>query len=125
MLLGIIVGIVVFLILTWAYSENTLPETIITLMLLAGVVSCHQSDYWQQHIRESDAQEAAAARAAATPHVIREVDGCKVYEFKAGDKYHYFTRCPSTTTTERNYSEPCGKNKTCQRQEVIVTENAK
>lgn len=51
-----------------------------------------------------------------TPHVIREADGCKVYAWKGGDRYHYFTRCPaSTTVTTQNWQEcsGSGKHRTC------------
>lgn len=81
---------------------------------------------------EKVAERAAAAEAerrAAIPHVIREVDGCKVYAFNAGGHTHYFTRCGSNVTTTRHYTEKvsskCGKStctKDVPRQETIVTE---
>lgn len=82
--------------------------------------------------------EAAAERAAEKakvqaqyaadqqPRVIREVDGCKVFAFKEGSHWHFFTRCPATTTTDRTY-ESCrqsGKQRVCENKtEQIVTEN--
>ncbi|MFP3686296.1 hypothetical protein SB847_21565, partial [Bacillus sp. SIMBA_026] len=60
------------------------------------------SDSAKQAQEEQRAQDAADAK----PHVIREADGCKVYAFKAGDNWHYFTRCgDGTVTTERNWTE--------------------
>lgn len=70
-----------------------------------------------------EAAEAAARVVRETPHVIREADGCKVYEFEAQGRNHYFTRCPATTSTERNYTVSCGKNCTTVKQETIITDN--
>jgi len=69
------------------------------------------------------AQAAATARAEATPHVIREADGCKVYTFKSGDLYHYFTRCPNSQTTTEAYhkvteTHSCGKT-TCSTTKLV------
>lgn len=61
---------------------------------------------------------------AATPHVIRQADGCKVYAFTT-DREHYFTRCGSTVTTETNWLKSCGKNCTKQESDTIVTEGNK
>lgn len=53
-----------------------------------------------------EAAKAARRRAEEAPHVIREADGCKVYAFLSGDRYHYFTRCPdSKTTTDASWDE--------------------
>lgn len=82
-----------------------------------GVVKCTQSDWYQASEREREAQE----RANATPHVIREADGCKVYAFKSGGDYHYFTRCGDTVTTDRSYAQSCGKGCTRHKTETIVT----
>jgi len=88
--------------------------------LIFGIVSCNQSEWYQSLQR---AQE-AANKADEQPHVIRSTpDGCKVYAFKASGSWHYFTRCQATTTTERNYTETCGKNCTRNKQEIIVTQN--
>lgn len=69
--------------------------------------------------------EAEAERRAAIPRVIREADGCKVYQFKAAGTMHYFTRCGAEVSTTRNWTEKvkCGKNctKDVPRQETIVT----
>lgn len=64
-------------------------------------------------IAENQAKRAAeAAQEAANriPHVIREADGCKVYAFESGGRFHYFTRCPdSHTTTESSWQARQGK----------------
>lgn len=73
--------------------------------------------------REAErAQAKAQAEADKQPRVVREADGCKVYAFKSGDHWHFFTRCPETTTTDRTYTERSGKT-TVQKVEQIVTEN--
>jgi hypothetical protein len=81
--------------------------------------------YWaifSDGAKERAAERAAQERSDATPHVIREADGCKVYAFKSGD-WHYFTRCTDgSVTTERNWSERNGKQ-TVHKSETIVTEN--
>lgn len=76
--------------------------------------------------KAAKATREAQYRLDQQPRVIREVDACKVYAFKEGEHWHYFTRCPTTTTTERNYSEThrSGKNNvTVQKSEKITTEN--
>lgn len=95
----------------------------ITIIALGvwGVVSCNQSEWWQESERHREAQE----RAEQTPHVIREADGCKVYRFKSGGNYHFFTRCGDTVTTDRTYTENCGKNCTRTKTEAIVTKGNK
>ena len=77
-----------------------------------GISSCQQSDWY----KEDRAKKAEAERREATPHVIREADGCKVYAFKSGERYHYFTRCPDSRTTTSSNWEECqgtGKMRTC------------
>lgn len=78
-----------------------------------GIRSFVDSEWYQESVRERKALE----HREQTPHVVREADGCKVYAFKSGDRYHYFTRCPdSTATTESSYSVGCGKG--CSRTET-------
>ncbi|MEX3764494.1 hypothetical protein [Paraburkholderia phenoliruptrix] len=98
----------------------TLVQWLIVAVLSSAMLyGCFFSD-WSKKV-ESDRE--ARERADATPHVIREADGCKVYAFKSGD-WHYFTRCGSTVTTERNWSERQGKQ-TVHKSETIVTEDNK
>jgi hypothetical protein len=72
--------------------------------------------------QEERAKKAAQVEADKQPRVVREADGCKVYAFKSGEHWHFFTRCPSTTTTDRTYDVRQGKT-TVQKVEQIVTEN--
>lgn len=101
--------------------------------LLAVVVfipTCtYKSCFSDEALAERAAEEAkkqAQREADRKPRVIRETDGCKVYAFKEGGHWHYFTKCPATTTTDRTY-ESCrqsGKTRTCENKtEQIVTEN--
>lgn len=88
-------------------------------VIIFGIKGCADSKWYQEHTEEEERQQ----QANATPHVIREADGCKVYAFESGGNNHFFTRCATETTTERHYSESCGKNQTCQRTEEISTVN--
>ena len=54
--------------------------------------------------------------------IISEMDGCKVYRFYDGN-YHYVTRCGDKVTTQKNWSEYCGKACTRRRSEELVTED--
>ena len=54
--------------------------------------------------------------------IISEMDGCKVYRFYDGN-YHYVTRCGDKVTTQKNWSEYCGKACTRRRTEELVTED--
>lgn len=85
----------------------------ITSLLLFGIHSCDQSEWSQQQKR----QRAEREWREQTPHVIREADGCKVYAFKPGDRYHYFTRCPDSRTSTESSWEECrqsGKTRGCE-----------
>jgi HJR/Mrr/RecB family endonuclease len=70
-------------------------------------------------------QEYKESKIRETPHIIRSVDDCTVYEFEKDGKNHFFTRCKSTTSTTRNYRDHCslGGKAMCERSEEIVTEN--
>lgn len=55
------------------------------------------------------------------PHVIREKDGCKVYEFYANRHTHYYTVCPnSTVTTDTQYTKRVG-NGSVTKTDTIIT----
>ena len=86
--------------------------TVCTLAAL-GIHSCADSDYYKR----DQVARLENERREATPHVIREADGCKVYAFKAGEKYHFFTRCPNSKTATEKAWEDCegaGKLRRCQ-----------
>jgi hypothetical protein len=69
---------------------------------------------------DREREKKAQAEALATPQVIRDVDGCKVYRFMDSGYWRYFARCATQTTT--TYEIPSGKSK---RPESITTENAR
>lgn len=84
--------------------------TLLTLLLfwLIGntIYSCNFDDEAIAERKAKEEQKAAQRRANETPHVIREADGCKVYTFLSGDRYHYFTRCPDgKTVTDSSWDE--------------------
>jgi hypothetical protein len=82
------------------------------------IVSCNQSN-WYQAIEHAKAENRAAL---AVPKVVSKTDdGCTVYSFYT-DTTHYFTRCGTTTTTDRNYTQSTGKI-SMQKTESITTEN--
>lgn len=89
---------------------------VVLLIALGFVGSFIGLGYWLTH---DPRQEAADA----VPRVMADVDGCKVYQFRANSSWHYFTRCEATTVTTRNYTESCGKACTRNRTEDISTEN--
>ncbi|MDR6389205.1 hypothetical protein [Paraburkholderia phenoliruptrix] len=97
---------------------STLLQWVFMAAASCGLLyGCFFSDWAKRDMEKREAQE----RADATPHIIREADGCKVYAFKSGD-WHYFTRCDDgTVTTERNYTERHGKT-TVHKSETIVTQ---
>lgn len=89
--------------------------------LVFGIKSCTASDWYQADLQA----ERQRTEAAKVPRVIREADGCKVYAFKDGDRWHYFTRCPnSQTTTDSTYEVRAGKS-TRQESESIETRTGK
>jgi hypothetical protein len=109
------------------WKERALIVIPSAIVAAATLIYRHATD--PETIAE-EAARAEAERRAAIPHVIRQADGCKVYTWKGGGQWHYFTRCSpaDTVTTERSYTEKvsCGKNctKHVPRKEVIVTEPA-
>ena len=83
-----------------------------------GISSCTDSQEW----KDRKTLEAAREAAYAQPFITKEVDGCKVYAFKQGGLWHYFTRCPdSQVTTDTTITERHGKSTTT-RVESIKTE---
>ena len=90
----------------------TLIISVIVIGIVAGFIA------FMQHLAEPSPEQKAAEQ---VPQLMSETDGCKVYRF-VDSGTHYFTRCPATTTTDRNYSERHGKV-TVQKTEQIITEN--
>lgn len=99
---------------------------IVSLLAVFGVYSCATSEWFKESLRKEAQESAAEARRLRTPRLVSEADGCKVYTFNPGDRWHYFTRCAAQTTTDTSY-ERCsgsGKHKTCEtRTEQIVNVN--
>lgn len=120
----VFVVVAVIAALLWAYSlanQNVSIDVCTILFVVAagcGITSCATSG-WKA---ESDKRAEAQAAADMQPRVIREVDGCKVYAFKSGDRWHYFTRCADQTTTESSYDVRSGKT-TRTEVESITTKN--
>ncbi|RQZ76439.1 hypothetical protein DF052_00350 [Burkholderia glumae] len=106
-----------------------MKNLLIFALLLSAVGGCTYwgvfSDGAKRAMERDRARDRAQAAADATPHVIREADGCKVYAFRADSNWHYFTRCPDgTVTTERNWTESRRQGKqtiTEHKSETIVT----
>lgn len=102
----------------WTFIKISL-WIIVPVAIFGGlIVGCNQLPYFKQR----DEEYKRKLLAEETPHVIREVDGCKIYAFKVGTKYHYFTRCPKETTTDTTIEERHNKHKTYETDQ-IVTEN--
>lgn len=105
----------------WHVWGGVVKFVIVVAIAIFGITSCLDAEWY----KESQRRDAAQREADKQPRVIREADGCKVYAFKSGSDWHYFTRCGSTVSTERNYSvsRQCGKT-TCtdKKIETIVTE---
>ena len=100
----------------WEMIKAVFVAGFLVLIALGLLGSFIGLGYWMVH---DPVQEAADA----VPRVMADVDGCKVYQFRANSSWHYFTRCEATTVTTRNYSETCGKGCTRNRTEDISTDN--
>lgn len=86
---------------------------VLTVIVVAGVASCVNSDWHQE--REAERRKVELAR--ETPHVIKEAEGCKVYEFERFGKRHYFTRCGTDHVVTQTAQEECrshGKTRHCE-----------
>lgn len=123
MIAWVFCGVVLLLFLWISWAEDSPGTFVVLAIITVGITSCNQSEWHQSSKRKNDMIEAEQERRQATPHVIREADGCKVYQFKNAGYYHYFTRCKGSdvVTTEKIGSERCGKNCTRRTSEVITT----
>jgi hypothetical protein len=113
-------GVSALLFLFFASRESGWSVPFFAVALGSGLVGCDNTEW----MKENHRQQALEEQREATPHVIREADGCKVYAFKT-DREHYFTRCGSRVSTETNWSKSCGKSCTKQESDTIVTEGNK
>ena len=90
---------------------------VILLIVSTALLFFLNSEWYKKQVAEDAAQNANDA----VPRVIREIDGCKVYAFKA-TYWHYFTRCQSTTSTDASREVQYGKT-TRTEIETITTAN--
>lgn len=98
---------------------------LVALCLASFIGGCTYWVIFSDDAKRAEQQERAQEIADSTPHAIRQVDGCKVYAFKAAGNWHYFTRCiDGTVTTERNWTESHREGKqtlTAHKSETIET----
>lgn len=99
--------------LIWKENIKGLAVACWLLTAMASYAAYHgTTDEYAADMAAADEAE----RKRRIPHVIREVDGCKVYGWEAGGRWHYFTRCQnSRTSTEQNWQQcsGSGKHRTC------------
>ncbi|MDW3683928.1 hypothetical protein RA280_19700 [Cupriavidus sp. CV2] len=78
--------------------------------LVLVIVSIERSDW----MKEERAAEVAQRRADAKPRLVSDgADGCKVYAFKPGERWLYFTSCPQRlTSTTNEWTVTTGAGKT-------------
>lgn len=127
-MIGALLVICVVLIFNFcdSYKHSWVSMVAFLVFIATCVGSCNQSDWWNNYNDKANAESQRIAILEATPRVIREADGCKVFTFKDSGAWHYFTRCPTITTTETTHTYECGTpkaHKTCTKQETIPTQN--
>jgi hypothetical protein len=98
--------------------KDFLKMLALVLLVMICIQKCDSSEWSHEYDRK---QEANRAELAKPKIVSASTDGCTVYSFYTNTT-HYFTRCGSTTTTDRTYTEQNGKQ-SIQKIESIVTEN--
>lgn len=88
--------------------------------IVFGIHSCAESDSYKADM----AAKHAAEEAAKVPRIVsRSTDGCAVYAFNPGDRWRYFTRCGTQTTTDNSYTvtRRSGKTSTTETVEDSIT----
>ena len=108
--------------MNWKYTLEYIWDTIKFLVFIAAIGWFTWFIFWYTPDPKLAVQEKAIQVQRETPRIIRNVDGCQVYQFEANDRIHYFTRCASGTT-ETETQQYCGKN--CSYTETIATQNFK
>lgn len=121
--LGVVILWVFAALLMWgafkAFNDyETFGGFILVLISFGmGIWGYHEADPQTSINRAEKArQDAEIRRQQEIPHVVREADGCKVYAFLSGDRWHYFTRCPDARTVTDTAYEHCtgaGKSRSC------------
>jgi hypothetical protein len=109
---------------SWSEFRNGVLWAFIFASLMTWVVYPSESNIktWSDRAKaaaESDAREKVLKSA---PYVIREADGCKVYTFWSEDRWHYFTKCGNSVTTDSSWTTRQGK-RTITHTETIGTES--
>ena len=82
-----------------------------------GGKACTGTEYHKAKLAEVNAKQeeefakrAAEAAIRAKPRIVtRSDDGCDVYAFNLGDRWRYFTRCATKTTTDNSYESSNGR----------------
>jgi hypothetical protein len=97
-----------------------LSTLVILALLVGGIHACSETDAYKA-LKKAEAERDVAD---AKPRVVSEADGCKVYAFKASDRWRYFTRCAAQTTTDNNYEVQSGKTRRTV-EDSITTETGK
>lgn len=121
LIIGITLGLILFAVLYFCWQNECMGQFILIALIAWGVVSCNRSDWYQAQEREKAEAQAAIDKAEATPRVIREADGCKVYTFKAAGHWHYYTSCNGSTVTESHRTETTGSGKSRKNVDVVET----
>jgi hypothetical protein len=89
------------------------------ILVVTGIVASESSDWNKEQRAKHRAEQIEDAK--PRPYSTSG-DGCTVYTFKT-DRWQFFTRCDSTTTTDNSYKKSCGKNCNRMVEESITTEN--
>lgn len=120
-----LLAMIVFL-LAWVFFDNF--ETawgvffgILGGLLIVATFYTNGTDFRQREAEQGQ-QKLAARMARETPHVVKEVDGCKVYAFEHDRHTQFFVRCQNSTSTQSNWSERSGKT-TQHKSSTIALEN--
>ncbi len=130
----VVLALVIVYIATRNSRESDMWRVLAWAVAIVGwVVIFFTDEEVAENRRVAEAQRIAAEEADKQPRVIREADGCKVYAFKSGNDWHYFTRCPnSQVTTERNWQEchtemvgKVSQRKCINKKEIIETQEGK
>lgn len=117
----LLLGFTVWVVLAWMVRDELYPSGFFIGLVIACGLSWLFFGEQTESRKEWDRAEAAREEAERQPRVIREADGCKVYAFKAGDRWHYFTRCANQTTTDSSYTVRSGKTSRTETESITTT----
>lgn len=117
----LLIGFAICVVLAWMVRDDIEPSGFFVMLGICCLVSWMVFGETPEWKKRADAEDEARRAAERKPRVIREADGCKVYAFKEGDRWHYFTRCPEQTTTESSYSVRSGKTTRTETESITTT----